>query len=120
MNREFSHQGDVQVMEMTSLPEGVKAIAKMPVALGEHSGHQHVITGDYEMYEKDGWFFAAVGTDGATLQHVHESNFAGYDTDKIMPKADHGAIELAPNKVFKVGIHKRYNPVTKIFDKVRD
>lgn len=120
MKKELVHQGDVQGIEST-LPRKAKKIDKKPLALGEHSGHQHCITGDYELFEDEkGNLFAAVGSDGAVLQHMHESKFISFESKKIVEKADHKPIELEPNKVYKFGIHKRYNPFSKIFERVID
>lgn len=121
MKREFVHQGDVQCITTDTIPSNVKKISKKPVALGELSGHQHVISGDYELFEDEsGNMFAAVGSDGATLQHIHESNFVSFDKNVAMPIADHKPIELKSNTNYKIGIHRKYNPFAKIFEKVID
>lgn len=115
------HQGDVQGKSIYSIPKAAVKISQKPIALGEHSGHCHILTGDVELFEHDGKIFAAVGEDGATLQHVHETNFKGdYKTTKVLPKADHHPIKLAPNQNYEFGIHKKYNPFSKIFEKVID
>lgn len=116
------HQGDVQGMSIGKIPGGAKKIEKKPIALGEHSGHQHVITGDYEMFEDGGNIFAAIGSDGAILQHIHESRFKGYDKKEVIEKADHKPIveALKPNTNYRLGIHKKYNPFAKVFEKVND
>lgn len=117
------HQGDVQYMSIDSLPADAKRIDKKPVALGEHSGHQHVVTGDYEMFEDEkSNIFITVGNAGAVLQHIHESNFKSFDTKALIGKADHNACTktLVPGKVYKFGIHQRYEPFKKVFEKVQD
>lgn len=114
------HQGDVQFAS-TLLPKGLKKIERKPIAYGEHSGHLHVITGDYEMLEDDkGTLYVSVGNAGAVLRHIHESQFKGYDSKEIMPKADHKPITLIPNTNYIFGIHKRYNPFSKVWEKVID
>lgn len=121
--KDFIHTGDVQAIE-TSMPEKVKVISKRPVAFGEKSGHLHVITGDYDMFEdeqtKD--VYVKVGSKGAFSQHVHETIWknANYDTMEQLQKADHKPSRLLPNKVYRIGIHKAYNPYKKIFEKVID
>jgi len=117
----LAHNGDVQVMAVSSLPSGAKKIAHKPLALGEKSGHQHLATGDVELFEANGEVFLSVGANGALLQHVHESNFNGdYGTTSLLPKADHKPAQLTPNTIYKVGIHKRYNPVAKVWEKSQD
>lgn len=119
----LAHNGDVQVMA-TALPKGARPIAHKPLALGEKSGHMHLATGDCELYEdpnETGSMYVVVGPKGARLQHVHESNFNGnYKTENLLAKADHKHADLTPNTTYKVGIHKRYNPVQKVWDKVQD
>ena len=63
------HQGDVQFAAIDSIPTGAKKVKNKPIALGEHSGHMHVLTGDVEMFEIDGRIICAVGSDGA-FQHL--------------------------------------------------
>lgn len=117
------HQGDVQFKSVIKIPSAAKRIEKKPIALGEHSGHQHVLTGDYELFEdNEGNIFAAIGGDGATLQHLHESRFKGYDKKEVLEKADHKAIveSLKPNTNYRFGIHKKYNPFAKVWEQVND
>lgn len=114
------HQGDVQ-FKATKLPKDAVKIAQKPIALGEHSGHCHIVTGDVELFEHDGKIFACVGNDGAILQHVHESYFKGnYAIKSVLPKADHNAVKLNPNETYEFGIHKKYSPFSKTFEKVID
>jgi len=114
------HQGDVQFKSLSKLPDGAKKITQKPIALGEHSGHEHILTGDVELFEYEGRIYAAVGNDGAMLQHVHESRFDGnYKTKKVMEKADHKPVPFAPG-VYEFFIQNTYNPYAKIMEKVID
>jgi hypothetical protein len=119
-NQIKGHQGDVQ-FKSTSLPEGAVKISLKPIALGEHSGHQHVLTGDVELYEFQGKIFAVVGSDGATLQHVHDSKFNHkmYTSNKMIDKADHNPVSFTEG-VYEFFIQNAYNPFKKIFEKVID
>lgn len=114
------HQGDVQ-FKTTSLPKEAKKVNNRPIAYGEHSGHQHVLTGDVEMFEYDGNLFASVGSDGARLQHIHESRMtknAWVSTVEI-EKADHNSI-LLPEGVYEFWIQNAYNPYSKLMEKLID
>lgn len=114
------HQGDVQLKSIAKLPKEAKKIEHKPIALGEHSGHEHIVTGDVELYELNGVTYAAVGSDGAMLQHVHESNFKGnYSIKKELPKADHKPLVLEPG-VYEFFIQGSFNPYKKIMEKVID
>lgn len=116
------HQGDVQFKSIISLPATAKPIAHTPLALGEHSGHMHVITGDVKLYENSENRFAVIGKKGAILQHVHEKKFnlLNYADLRPMQYEDHKPVLLKPNQVIQFGIHKKYNPFAKIFEKVID
>src|ERR1700749_934195 len=102
MNPIQGHQGDVQFKAIDAIPAKAVKIANRPIAYGEHSGHQHVLTGDVEMFEFEGRMIAAVGKDGARLQHCHESNFTDkcWTTSEEIAVADH-ASHLLPEGVYE-------------------
>ena len=111
MNTITGHQGDVQFIKLDKLPEGLIKIEAQPIALGEHSGHQHCLTGTTVEYFKDsdGNIYAAIGSDGANLQHIHESKFTSFSETKVLPKADHYPVPI-PEGVYKFPIQKEFNP----------
>lgn len=117
-----AHQGDVQFRTIDCLPEGAVPVQPKPLALGEHSGHCHILTGDYQLFEFEGETYAAVGTDGAMLQHVHENNFKGkaWTTTEVLPIADHQPIQLQPKQIIRFGIQQSYNPYTRMMNRVID
>ena len=113
-------QGDVQGRTAT-LPKGAIKVKHRPIALGEVSGHMHCMTGDVELFEFEGRTFAVVGSEGACLQHVHESRFSEklYSSKKVLEQADHKHIELPPG-TYELVIQNQYNPFKKIFEQVKD
>lgn len=115
------HQGDVQFTQILGIPANAKKIENRPLALGEHSGHMHVLTGDVQLFEVGDRVIAAVGSDGARLQHVHESNFSSklWTSTKEITKADHGS-HLLPEGNYEFWIQNAYNPFAKHFEKVLD
>ncbi len=115
------HQGDVQFKSIVLVPAKAVKIANKPIALGEHSGHMHVLTGDVEMFEFEGRIICTVGQDGARLQHVHESNFtdASWTKTDELQKADHGS-HLLPAGNYEFYIQNSYNPYSKLMEKVID
>lgn len=115
------HQGDVIGATIDSIPSGAKRIKNRPIALGEHSGHMHVLTGDVEMFEVGGRIICAVGSDGARLQHVHESNFtdASWSKTEEIKKADHNS-HVLPAGTYEFWIQNSYNPYTKLMEQVID
>ena len=121
MKKIKGHQGDVQFTTIESIPEKAVKIEHKPLALGEHSGHMHVLTGDVQLFELDGRIIAAVGGDGARLQHVHESDFSDnfWKSTKEIKKADHLS-HLLPEGNYEFWIQNAYNPFAKVFEKVLD
>jgi hypothetical protein len=119
--RQRGHQGDVQLKRVAAIPTNAKRIENKPVALGEKSGHMHVMTGnEVEMYQDEqGHVFYNVGTDGATLHHIHESNFKGYTKREQGAVADHPAIEFEAG-IYEAWIQNQFNPYSKTFEKVLD
>jgi len=115
------HQGDVQFSSIENLPKGATKVANRPLAYGEHSGHQHVLTGDVQLFEFEGRVFAAVGMDGARLQHCHESNFTDkcWKTTEEIPVADH-ASHLLPEGTYEFFIQNAFNPYSKLMEKAQD
>jgi len=115
------HQGDVQFSSITSIPAGAVKVNNRPIAYGEHSGHQHVLTGDVELFEFEGRLIAAVGADGARLQHCHESNFTDkcWTTTEEIAVADHASHMLPPGN-YEFFIQNAYNPYSKLMEKVID
>lgn len=115
------HQGDVQFKQVASIPSGAKKVSNRPIAYGEHSGHQHVLTGDVEMFEIDGRLVAVIGSDGARLQHIHESKMTttAWKQTVEIEKADHNS-HLLPEGVYEFYIQNAYNPYSKLMEKVID
>jgi hypothetical protein len=115
------HQGDVQFQQVDMVPANAKKVANRPIAYGEHSGHQHVLTGDVEMFEFDGRLIAVVGGDGARLQHIHESKMTekAWTSTTELEKADHNAHLLPPGN-YEFYIQNAYNPYSKLMEQVID
>lgn len=115
------HQGDVLFSTVDSIPANAKKVTNKPIALGEHSGHCHVLTGDVEMFEVDGRIICSVGADGARLQHVHESNFSAscWTSTKEIQKADHNSHLLTAGN-YEFWIQNSFNPYSKLMEKVID
>ena len=111
------HGGDVQ----DALPSSARKIKNQPVAYGEKSGHVHVITGsEVELFEDDeGNRFAVVGNNGAFHQHINDFMLTEetYKVNKNISNADHTKPCLIKPGVYFIGIHQRYNPYEKVFQK---
>jgi len=114
-------QGDVQGMSIASIPTEATPIPFKPIALGEHSGHQHILTGEVQLFEKEGTIFAKIGEKGGRLQHIHESNFKDSMLGSVeeIQIADHRSIMLDQG-CYEFYIQNQYNPFAKAFEKVLD
>ena len=115
------HQGDVQFKQVEKLPTGAKKVSNRPIAYGEHSVHQHVLTGDVEMFESEGKLVSVVGSDGARSQHNSESNMITVSWIKTteLQKADH-CYYLLKQGIYEFYIQNAYNPYSKIMEQVID
>lgn len=111
-------QGDV-ALRPAELPKSAQRIDHAPLALGEVSGHAHVVeatgpkTDAWEMFRdpETGKTFVCVGADGASLRHVR------LHTGE---QADHDPIALAPNTTYEVILQNEYNPEADAFERVLD
>lgn len=115
-------QGDVQFKTIDVLPSSAKKIENKAIALGEHSGHMHIVTGPLvEMFEHEGKIYTVIGSDGASLQHIHESKLTPMTWKKkeTLEKADHEP-HFLPEGIYEFFIQNSYNPYAKIMEKVID
>lgn len=107
-------QGDV-ALRPAQLPSGAVKIQKRPLALGQVSGHAHIIEAEteegWDLFEHDGKMFVAAGSDGATLRHVRL---------KTREQADHRPISLQPNTCYEVILQNEYSPEVGVFERVLD
>lgn len=108
-------QGDV-ALRPAMLPSGAKKIENRPLALGEVSGHAHVVvpiekTSAVDLFEFDGKTYVVTGGDGGQLRHV---------ILKTGEQADHKPVILEPNTCYEVILQNEYNPEEDAFVRVLD
>ena len=112
-------QGDVALRPVHVLPENAYRTERQPLALGEVSGHAHVVESygesrdNYELFfdADSNRTFLAVGSDGAQLRHMRIES---------REQADHLPLELAPNTLYEVLLQNEYNPEAGAFERVLD
>lgn len=118
-----SHQGDVQVFSIASLPSNAKKIAKTFIAKSEKSGHAHAMCGDYELYElpDNKGHVMVVGSDGCTLNHTAYKNLTPeyWDKNVALKVADHKPSSFK-NGIYYIGIQKRKKHFSRVWEKVID
>jgi hypothetical protein len=120
ITKQVGHQGDTQWYSINSVPENAKLINKQFIAASEKSGNVHALTGEYEMYEvEDGFIIDAKGD--CMLNHTMESalNEKTWNEPKELPVRDHRSSVIKKGLYF-VGIQRKFNPLSKIMEKVRD
>lgn len=119
-----SHHGDVQLFGITELPQGVTKIERRLIAKSEKSGHSHVLCGDYDMYEKEGFdgVFVVVGEKGATLNHTLFSklNTKVMATNAATEVADHKPNFYKAGDTMFIGIQQRKKHFSAVWNKVQD
>lgn len=104
-------QGDVMLRLIAPVDTNGAEKASKTIALGEHTGHAHVITGDAEVFKIDGKMVVVVGKDGGKLEHL----------DTIQKrKGDHDEIVLDEGQSYEVILQNEYNPYSKIYERVID
>lgn len=117
------HAGDVQCFSIVKLPSTAKKITQQPLALGESHNHAHIVTGDCELFiDDENIFYVKTGAGKSLLQHTFESMIKSdtYNSQEPVEIADHLPCELMPDTIYQIGIHRKYNPFQKIWEKVVD
>ena len=117
------HNGDVQFFSVDTLPRSAKKVMNQPVALGEQHDHAHIITGDCELFQDDDQvFYVKTGVGKSFAQHTFQSLLSNdiYSRQEAIEVADHLPKELLPNTIYKIGIHQKYNPYSKVWEKTID
>jgi hypothetical protein len=91
-------QGDVMLIPLEALPQGAVAREDQTLALGEATGHSHVVVAGEVLVGEDGTLF--VRASGATrLRHQDQSGAI----------AEHLPLDLEPG-VYEVRIEEDYSP----------
>lgn len=112
-------QGDVALRVVNTLPENAYRTERQPLALGEVSGHAHVVEShgvtrdNYELFfDADSRrTFLAVGSDGAQLRHIKI---------ETRQQAEHDPLKLEPNTLYEVILQNEFNHEAEAFERVQD
>ena len=94
--------GDLCIKQVKRLPEGLKEKKSNVLAVGETTGHAHVLQGErFKMYEKDNVLYLSVQE---VTPLTHE---------------EHKRIDIAPGE-YIIQTEKEYNPFDDEINKVSD
>lgn len=118
--KQVGHQGDVQFFSIDKMPENVKKINKQFIAASEKTGHVHALSGKYDMYEYDDGFIIDVKEE-SILNHTDKNILFGenWNDPKVLPSKDHNPSTIKKG-LYYVGIQRRFNPLEKTMERVRD
>jgi len=119
--KQVGHQGDTQWFAIDAVPENAKLCKKQFIAASEKSGNVHALSGNYDMYEYEDGFVIDVKDDCAMLNHtaISELNEKTWNNPQVLPPRDHRSSEIKKG-VYFVGIQRRFNPLSKLMEKVKD
>lgn len=117
---QFGHQGDTQWYNIDEIPTTAKKMEKQFIAASEKTGHVHALSGNYDMYEHENGFVMEIHED-CVLNHTTktELNEKTWDKPVQLPERDHRS-SIIPKGVYYVGIQQKFNPLSKMLEKVKD
>lgn len=113
IEKQFAHQGDVQIFTISEIPTNAKKVEKQFIAASERSGSFHALFGDYDMYEIDNGFIIDCKEEcvlNHSLESVLKENGISLAENKVLPKKDHRHTVL-PVGLYAFGIQNRFDPL---------
>ena len=118
--KQVGHQGDTQWFSIDEIPENAKKVEKQFLAASEKTGHVHALSGNYDLYEVEDGFIVDVKED-SVLNHTLKTllNEKSWNEPKTLPSQDHKP-SVIKKGLYYVGIQRKFNPLEKHFEQVRD
>ncbi len=120
ITKQLGHQGDTQWYSIKSIPENAKKVKKQFLATSEKTGHVHALSGNYELYDVQDGFVVDVKED-SILNHTQDTllNEKSWNEPVTLPSKDHKP-SVIKKGLYYVGIQRKFNPLEKHFEKVKD
>ena len=120
IKEQIGHQGDTQWFTIDAIPSTAKKINKQFIAASEKSGNVHALSGKYDMYEHEDGFIVDVLED-SVLNHtgIDELNPRSWNEPMVLPDRDHKPSFIQKGLYF-IGIQRKFNPLGKFMEKVKD
>lgn len=117
---QFGHQGDTQWFSIEKIPENLVKKSKQFIAASEKTGHVHALSGKYDMYEYEDGFVIETHEE-CILNHTSKEllNEKTWNKPVQLPAKDHRS-SIIPKGIYYVGIQQRFNPLSKMLEKVID
>jgi hypothetical protein len=117
---QIGHQGDTQWYTIDEIPKEAKKINKQFIAASEKTGNVHALSGNYDLYEyEDGFIVDVKNTSILNHTAIQELNEKTWNNPNVLPMKDHKPSEIKKGTYF-VGIQRKFNPLSKLMEKVRD
>lgn len=92
-------QGDVKILEVAEIPEGLKPVpleaGRVILAHGEVTGHAHAVVGDVELFESD-------------IAEMRQ-RFLRVESEAQVVHEEHDTISLPPG-LYEIDIQREYTP----------
>lgn len=120
MTNHIEYKMDTQWFSVNGVPSNAKKLNKQFIAASEKTGNVHALSGNYDMYEVEDGFVIDVKED-CMLNHTAEEllNEETWSKPVELPARDHRSSTIKKGTYF-VGIQRRFNPLAKQMEKVRD
>jgi hypothetical protein len=118
--KQIGHQGDTQWYGINSIPQSAKLLKKQFIAASEISGNVHALSGNYDMYEYEDGFVIDVKED-SILNHTDKNllDENNWNTPVKLSPRDHNPSTIEKG-IYFVGIQRKFNPLSKFMEKVKD
>lgn len=110
-------QGDVQLFQIDTLPEGSIKIKKSFIAEARNGEAFHALFGDYNMFQWQEYIYSAIVIDVRKECVLNHSIFPGaksllvdLNRFQILEKKDHDPI-IIPIGIYLTGVQRQFNPI---------
>lgn len=111
---------DTQWYNINEIPKDAKKLKKQFIASSEKSGNVHALSGNYDMYEYEDGFVIEAHED-CMLNHTGENllNEKTWNKPVELQPRDHRS-SIIKKGLYFVGIQRRFNPLSKMMERVKD
>lgn len=117
---QYNQQGDVILMKIDGLPEGLNKLKGATVAFGEVTGHNHTFYDDTTVVAEKFDHRTDKGSKAVNLyEDSNKSIFAEIIAPVFLRHQEHKPIEFKPG-IYRIGIVREYDHVEKLTRKVVD
>lgn len=117
--KQIGFQGDVQVFEISALPNNAKKIDKTFIAESSSSGSFHALFGEYDQYQTSEGFIIDVKKKSILNHSLKQHMNVSMNKAVILKKKDHNHCVI-PKGIYFFGIQMKFDPLKGLKEKVKD